>query len=159
MIDLECVLSRSGLPRPAIFISDLTTKGRKGSAKQRKDLGPRGCERAEGPRTFGVPGWRVLLERNVLVASTRTRLPPERKPISARTCNVLNKRAVLDDTQHDLFKCSTKETIAVSMSHKAYAFDWSAFARDELHSIILDALSSGDTSRLLKKSVHGAFGV
>ena len=45
------------------------------------------------------------------------------------------------------------------MSHKAYAFDWSAFARDELHSIILDALSSGDTSRLLKKSVHGAFGV
>jgi hypothetical protein len=40
--------------------------------------------------------------------------------------------------------------IAVSMSHKAYAFDWSAFERDELHSILLDALSSGDTNGLMR---------
>jgi hypothetical protein len=38
----------------------------------------------------------------------------------------------------------------VSMSHKAYAFDWSAFARDELHNILLDALSSGDTNGLIR---------
>jgi hypothetical protein len=42
------------------------------------------------------------------------------------------------------------ETIAVTMSHKAYAFDWSAFARDELHSILLDALSSGVTNGLIR---------
>jgi hypothetical protein len=39
--------------------------------------------------------------------------------------------------------------IAVSMSHKAYAFDWSAFVRDELHNILLDALSSGDERGLI----------
>ena len=38
----------------------------------------------------------------------------------------------------------------MSMSHKAYAFDWSAFARDELHGILLDALSSGDTNGLIR---------
>lgn len=43
-----------------------------------------------------------------------------------------------------------KETIAVSMTHKAYAFDWSAFARDELHDILLDALSSGVTNALIR---------
>jgi hypothetical protein len=36
------------------------------------------------------------------------------------------------------------------MSHKAYAFDWSAFARDELHRILLDALASGDTNGLIR---------
>jgi len=40
--------------------------------------------------------------------------------------------------------------IAVSMLHKAYAFDWSAFARDELHNILLDALSSGDERGLIR---------
>jgi hypothetical protein len=45
---------------------------------------------------------------------------------------------------------SEEETIAVSMTHHAYAFDWSAFARDELHSILLDALSSGDTNGLIR---------
>jgi hypothetical protein len=40
--------------------------------------------------------------------------------------------------------------IAVSMSHKAYAFDWSAFVRDELHNILLDALSSGDERGLIR---------
>jgi hypothetical protein len=63
---------------------------------------------------------------------------------------VLHRGAMLDDAQHHQFKCSAKETIAVSMSHKAYAFDWSAFARDELHSILLDALSSGDTNGLIR---------
>ena len=38
----------------------------------------------------------------------------------------------------------------MSMIHKAYAFDWSAFARDELHDILLDALSSGDTNGLIR---------
>jgi hypothetical protein len=36
------------------------------------------------------------------------------------------------------------------MIHKAYAFDWSAFARDELHDILLDALASGDTNGLIR---------
>jgi hypothetical protein len=36
------------------------------------------------------------------------------------------------------------------MTHHAYAFDWSAFARDELYSILLDALSSGDTNGLIR---------
>jgi len=45
---------------------------------------------------------------------------------------------------------STKETIAVSMPHKAYAFDWSAFASDGLHSVLLDALSSGVTRGLIR---------
>jgi len=40
--------------------------------------------------------------------------------------------------------------IAVSMSHKAYAFDWSAFVRDELHNILLDALSSGNERGLIR---------
>jgi hypothetical protein len=40
--------------------------------------------------------------------------------------------------------------IAVSMSHKAYAFDWSAFVRDELHNVLLDALSSGDERGLIR---------
>jgi hypothetical protein len=40
--------------------------------------------------------------------------------------------------------------IAVSMSHKAYAFDWSAFVRDELHDILLDALSSGNERGLVR---------
>ena len=38
----------------------------------------------------------------------------------------------------------------MSMIHKAYAFDWSAFARDELHDILLDALASGDTNGLIR---------
>ena len=38
----------------------------------------------------------------------------------------------------------------MSMLHKAYAFDWSAFARDELHNILLDALSSGDERGLIR---------
>jgi hypothetical protein len=40
--------------------------------------------------------------------------------------------------------------IAVSMSHKAYAFDWSAFVRDELHNILLDALSSDAERGLIR---------
>jgi hypothetical protein len=36
------------------------------------------------------------------------------------------------------------------MLHKAYAFDWSAFVRDELYNILLDALSSGDERRLVR---------
>jgi hypothetical protein len=36
------------------------------------------------------------------------------------------------------------------MSHKAYAFDWSAFVRDELHNILLDALSSADERGLIR---------
>jgi hypothetical protein len=47
-------------------------------------------------------------------------------------------------------RSSAKEIIAVSMMHKAYAFDWSAFARDELHDILLDALSSGDERGLIR---------
>jgi len=38
----------------------------------------------------------------------------------------------------------------VSMSHNAYAFDWSAFVRDELHNVLLDALSSGDERGLIR---------
>ena len=38
----------------------------------------------------------------------------------------------------------------MSMMHKAYAFDWFAFARDELHDILLDALASGDTNGLIR---------
>jgi len=38
----------------------------------------------------------------------------------------------------------------VSMSHKAYVFDWSAFTRDKLHSILEDTLSSGDTNGLVR---------
>ena len=38
----------------------------------------------------------------------------------------------------------------MSMKHKAYAFDWSAFARDKLHDILLDALSSGDERGLIR---------
>jgi hypothetical protein len=36
------------------------------------------------------------------------------------------------------------------MTHHAYAFDLYAFARDELRSILLEALSSGDTSGLIR---------
>jgi hypothetical protein len=36
------------------------------------------------------------------------------------------------------------------MMHKAYAFDWPAFARDELHDLLLDALSSGDERGLIR---------
>ena len=53
------------------------------------------------------------------------------------------------DNAHTV-RSSAKETIAVSMSHKAYAFDWSAFVRDELHSVLLDALSSGDERGLIR---------
>ena len=38
----------------------------------------------------------------------------------------------------------------MSMLHKAHAFDWSAFVRDELHDILLDALSSGDERGLVR---------
>ena len=38
----------------------------------------------------------------------------------------------------------------MSMIHKAYAFDWSAVAGDELYDILLDALSSGDTNGLIR---------
>src|SRR5262245_41416199 len=36
--------------------------------------------------------------------------------------------------------------------HKEYAFDWSAFASDEFHSILVDALSSGVTEVLFGTS-------
>ncbi len=36
----------------------------------------------------------------------------------------------------------------MSITHKAYAFDWSAFERDELHGILLAALSCRDTAAL-----------
>jgi hypothetical protein len=36
------------------------------------------------------------------------------------------------------------------MSHKAYAFDWSSFERDELHGILLDSLSTGDPAGLIR---------
>lgn len=35
------------------------------------------------------------------------------------------------------------------MSHKAYAFDWNSFERDELHGILLTALSSGGIATLI----------
>jgi hypothetical protein len=38
----------------------------------------------------------------------------------------------------------------VSMSHKAYAFNWSAFVRDGLHNILLDALSSDAERGLIR---------
>jgi hypothetical protein len=59
----------------------------------------------------------------------------------------LGKRVVLDNAH--TVRSSAEEMIAVSMLHKAYAFDWSAFVRDELHNILLDALSSGDERRLV----------
>ncbi len=34
----------------------------------------------------------------------------------------------------------------MSMSHKAYAFDWRAFEADELHAILLAALEDGDVN-------------
>jgi hypothetical protein len=60
----------------------------------------------------------------------------------------LRQRGVLDNAH--TVRSSAKEMIAVSMSHKAYAFDWSAFARDELHNVLLDALSSGDERGLIR---------
>lgn len=36
----------------------------------------------------------------------------------------------------------------MAMSHKAFAFDWSAFEADDLYEIVVKALSSGDTAGL-----------
>jgi len=55
---------------------------------------------------------------------------------------------VLDNA--NTVRSPAKEIIVVSMSHKAYAFDWSAFVRDELHNVLLDALSSGDERGLIR---------
>jgi hypothetical protein len=38
----------------------------------------------------------------------------------------------------------------MSMSHKAYAFDWLAFEGNELHGILLAAFSSGDPAGLIR---------
>lgn len=38
----------------------------------------------------------------------------------------------------------------MSMSHKAYAFDWLAFEHDELHGLLLAALTSGDIAGLIR---------
>jgi hypothetical protein len=40
--------------------------------------------------------------------------------------------------------------IAVSMSHKAYAFSWSAFERSELRGVLLGALSADDPAQLVR---------
>jgi hypothetical protein len=36
--------------------------------------------------------------------------------------------------------------LAVSMSHKAYAFDWRTFQKDELHALLFTALQSSDAA-------------
>ncbi len=36
------------------------------------------------------------------------------------------------------------------MSHKAYAFDWSAFEKDELYRIVLTALASSNPSEIIR---------
>lgn len=36
----------------------------------------------------------------------------------------------------------------MSMSHKAYAFDWRTFKDDELHRILLESLKTGDTAAI-----------
>jgi hypothetical protein len=42
------------------------------------------------------------------------------------------------------------EAFPVSMSHKAYAFNWRAFEKDELHHLLVAALESGDPATIVR---------